>query len=81
MKLTALFILASVAMAEAPPPKSLSDVDALRLEVVSLRLELAQRDRNEVIKDICTAAQVPLQQCAVNAATRTVSAIPAKESK
>lgn len=68
-------------MAEAPKPKPLSDVDALRLEVVSLRLELAQRDRNEVIKDICSAAQVPLDKCAVNAATRTVSAIPAKESK
>lgn len=85
MKLTALFILASVAMAEAPKPKPIGELEALKLENVSLRLDLMakeleaiHRERNELIKGICAAAQVPIEQCVIDPAKRTVSG---KESK
>ena len=81
MKLTALFILAVVAMAEAPKPKPIGELEALKLENVSLRLDLMakeieaiHRERNEIIRGICAAAEVPLDQCLIDPAKRTVTA-------
>ena len=85
MKLTALFLLACVAMADTPKPKQISELDALTLENASLRLDLItkeveaiHRERNEIIKGICAAAQVPIEKCLIDPVKRTVSA---KETK
>ena len=81
MKLTALFILAVAAMAEAPKPKPIAEVPALKLEIASLKLDLMakeleaiHRERNEIIRGICAAAEVPLDQCLIDPVKRTVTA-------
>jgi hypothetical protein len=80
MKFTALFLLACAAMAEAPKPKPIPEVPALKLEIASLKLDLMakeleaiHRERNEIIKGICAAAEVPIEKCLIDPQKRTVS--------
>jgi hypothetical protein len=80
MKLLALFLLACAAMAEAPKPAPMAEIDALKLENVSLRLDLMtkeieaiHRERNELIRGICAAASVPIEKCLIDPVKRTVS--------
>lgn len=80
MKLTALFLLACVAMADEAKPKPIGEVAALRLENLSLRLDLlakeaeaVHRDRNEVIREVCAAAGIDLKECSIDPAKRTVT--------
>lgn len=68
-----------VAVVEASKPKPISEIDALKLEIVSLRLELMQRDRNEIIRSICESAKVPLDKCFIDPAKRTLSSKPSEE--
>jgi hypothetical protein len=81
MKVIIIILLAGAAMAESPKPKQIGEVDALKLEVASLKLDLMtkeieaiHRERNEVIKGICAAADIPLDQCLIDPAKRTVTA-------
>ena len=85
MKLTALFLVACVAMAEAPKPSPLAELDALKLENVSLRLDLMAKEleaihaeRNGLIKAICASASIEIEQCVIDPAKRTVGRKAAK---
>ena len=85
MKLATLSIFAIVAFADNPKPKPIDEIKALRLEVASLRLDLMAKEleaiharRNAIIKDICAAAEVPIERCIIDPQTRTVSAKEAK---
>lgn len=74
---TLLILFALSALAEES--KRIAEVEALKLENYSLRLDLLQkeaesihRERNEVIRKICAAAEVPLQECEIDFAKREV---------
>ena len=85
MKLATLSLFAVVALADAPKAKPIDEIKALRLENASLRLDLIAKEleaihaqRNAIIKDICAAAEVPIERCVIDPQARTVSAKEAK---
>lgn len=85
MKIIIIILLAVCAFAEAPTPKPISELDALKLENASLRLDLMTKEleaihtqRNAIIKEICAAADVPLDHCLIDPVKRTVGKKEAK---
>lgn len=71
-----LFFAASLAMAS----DSLSELDALRLENIALKLELVdaqakalQAEREALARSICSAAGVELKECVIDPRQKKVT--------
>lgn len=78
--LGSIFLLSGALVAVERQTASLSDVDALRLENVAVKLELLesqakhlQNERNEIIKGVCAVAKIDIKDCVIDPAKRTVS--------
>jgi hypothetical protein len=76
-------ILLASLLAFADEPKAIPELDALRLENASLRLDLMakeleaiHRERNELIKSVCAAAKIDITECSIDPVKRTVSRKP-----
>ncbi len=75
-----LILLTSLLFAQQPTP--IAELDALKLDNASLRLDLLTKEmeaihaqRNQIIKDICAAAKIELSECSIDPVKRTVSRV------